>query len=89
MKIIGTKRLNVDVVRLIDENEDRLKTELPKINAVVEPICGIDKSVLCLKNNMGTIRNIFLIPWCVGLIVVLFYLLRIYIPCGKAPSSPM
>ncbi len=72
MKIIGTKQLDVDVVRLCDEAEVRLNTELPDIDGAVEPICGVDESVLSLKNNMGTIRNIFLVPWCFGLLVVFF-----------------
>jgi hypothetical protein len=38
----------------------------------VPPVCGIDREILAIKTSIGSIRNLFLIPWFLGLLVVLF-----------------
>jgi len=48
--------------------------EMPQVFKPVPPICGIDRKILAIKTNIGSIRNLFLIPWFLGLFVVLFYI---------------
>jgi hypothetical protein len=45
---------------------------MPQVFKPVPPVCGIDQNILAIKTSIGSIRNLFLIPWFLGLFVVLF-----------------
>ncbi|AJQ97932.1 hypothetical protein [Gynuella sunshinyii] len=72
MKIIGQKQLDVTIINLSDNTDDLLEKELPQVDGLVDPINGINHKNLSVLNNLGTIRNIFLLPWFFGLLGVLF-----------------
>jgi hypothetical protein len=71
MKIIGKECIR-DFEKLTDHEEKWLAMELPEVGRPVPPICSIDRNTLAIKTNIGAARNLFLIPWFLGLFVLLF-----------------
>jgi hypothetical protein len=61
-----------ELEKLTDNEGKWLDMEMPKVFKPVPPVCGIDQNILAIKTNIGSIRNLFLIPWFLGLFVVLF-----------------
>ena len=55
------------------EEADALnKRELSGLNHPVSPITSISKSVMALRENSVAVRNILLLPWIVGMFIVLY-----------------
>jgi hypothetical protein len=71
MKIIGKECIR-DFEKLTDHEEKWLAMELPEVGRPVPPICSIDRNTLAIKTNIGAARNLFLVPWLLGLFVLLF-----------------
>jgi hypothetical protein len=61
-----------ELEKLADNEAKWLDMELPQVFKPVPPVCGIDQSTLAIKTNLGAVRNLFLIPWFLGLFVLLF-----------------
>jgi hypothetical protein len=61
-----------ELEKLVDNEAKWLDMEMPQVLKPVPPVCGIDREILAIKTNIGSIRNLFLIPWLLGLFVVLF-----------------
>jgi hypothetical protein len=57
---------------LSDKAKQLLSGDLPKRSKPVAPITAITKSVIKMKDNRVAIRNLFLIPWIMGMFVVLY-----------------
>ena len=72
MKIIGETQLDVTIANLSDNTDSLITKELPRTDRLVEPICGINQKTISVLNNVGTVRNIFLLPWFFGLLGVFF-----------------
>jgi hypothetical protein len=60
-----------ELEKLADNEAKWLDMEMPQVLKPVPPVCGIDRGILAIKTNIGSIRNLFLIPWFLGLFVLL------------------
>jgi hypothetical protein len=61
-----------DPVSLRGEIESLLAQELPQLNSPVPPIQSVSMSTMALGENSVSFRNLFLLPWIVGMFVVLY-----------------
>jgi hypothetical protein len=61
-----------ELEKLVDDEAKWIDMEVPQVVKPVPPVCSIDRNILAIKTNIGSIRNLFLIPWFIGLFVVLF-----------------
>ncbi|MEE2733690.1 MAG: hypothetical protein VYA55_22905 [Pseudomonadota bacterium] len=56
---------------LADESAQLLSRELPRFKKPTPPILGIDQLTLAFKDNYVAVRNMFFIPWMLGMVAVL------------------